>query len=228
MLMLGKPPPAGNQLKFEPGPALSVVAAPLHIAVEGLTPSTGVTTFTERLFDASQPPFPYAVNVYTVFTVGLTEMVLVVGPFDHITLVPPEAESRTELPLQVSVELRLLLTTGAAVTMITVLVPVVQFTEFVPETWYSEEVVGFTTAMLPVIVEGIQVYVSAPVTVIVADLPSHSVALLREMDSVGFGFVFTATVPVPVHMPSEAVTVYTVEVSGAARSVGVVPPCDQV
>src|ERR1043165_3297988 len=105
--MLAKPPPAGDQLKLKPGPAVSVISDPSQIVVEGVTPRTGVTTFTEMLFEASQPLFPYAVKVYTVFTVGLTATVFVVGPLDHTKLVPPKAESNTVLPLHVSVLLRL-------------------------------------------------------------------------------------------------------------------------
>ena len=77
----------------------------------------------------------------------------------------------------------------------------------VPATEYNVGAIGLAEYVVPFVVPGYHVYVCAPDAVMVTIPPEQATEDEATMLMVGLGFVFTATVAVPKHVPLLAVTV---------------------
>lgn len=136
----------------------------------------------------------------------------------------PLAVIVVELPAQIVGEAADAVTVGVGVTVTaTVFAPLLQ-PAVVPVTVYVVLVPGVTLMLEPVKPPGCHVYVVAPVTVSVVELPEH---IFTGPDGVIVGLGFTVTTIVwaaPVHAPFVPVTVYVVVEPGDTLTVDVVAP----
>lgn len=121
----------------------------------------------------------------------------------------PAELSVTLLPVQMDVLEALAVTVGRGSTVIVLVAVPVQPAAEVPVTVYVVVTVGVTTTGLPDMDPGIQVYVDAPLAVIVLLEPAQIFpAGVAVVVTVGFGFTVTVSVAVLEHPgPVDPVTV---------------------
>ena len=122
--------------------------------------------------------------------------------------------SEVLLPAQIVGALAVAVTVGEGFTVITrVAVPVQP--AVVPVTVYVVVIAGETVTEVPVNDPGIQLYVVAPLAVIVVELPEQIVVLVAVVVTVGLGVTLTVTVCVLVQpLTAVPVTVYVVVPAG--------------
>jgi len=151
------------------------------------------------------------VTVYVVVLFGCMVMLLVVAPLLQLYVPPPVAVKMVLSPLHI-VSVPLMLVTTPLSTVIVILSVFVQPPAPVPVTVYVVVTVGLAVTFVPIVAlnpaAGDQLYVVAPVAVIVFPAPpEHIVALFGIMLTVGVGLTTTVTVWLSLHAPLVPVTV---------------------
>jgi len=217
----------GIQLYEEVPAAFSVALLPIQIVALGDDAVTvGCAPTVMRIVCRFVQPFAAVpVTEYVVVTVGVTTTLGPVSdPGIHKYVDAPVALSVVFPPVQIELFVAVGVTVGEGFTVMTRVAVLVQPFAAVPVTTYVVVVVGETVTVVPVNDPGIQLYVVAPVPVIVVLLPEQIVAPVVVVATVGVGITVMTRVAVPVHPAEVPVTTYVVVVVG--ETVTVVPVND--
>ena len=195
----------GIQLYEEVPAAFNVALPPMQIVElgdEAVTVGCAPTVMT-IVCTFVQPFAAVPVTVYVVVTVGVTTTL---GPESDPGIHPyvdaPVALSVVFPPVQIELFVAVGVTVGEGFTVMTRVAVLVQPLAAVPVTTYVVVVVGETVTVVPVSDPGIQLYVDAPVPVIVVLLPEQMVVPEVVVPTVGVGITVMTRVAVPVH-PNE-------------------------
>ena len=218
-------PPGFHVYVLDPVPVIDVDDPEQIDAFVTVVPTAGNGFTVIVLVDVFVQPVAVfvPVTVYVVVAAGVTVTVVpLIPPGFHVYVFAPGPVMLVEVPAHTVALVTVVPTAGNGLTVIVLSAVFVQpVAVFVPVTVYVVVATGVTVTVVPLNPPGFQVYVFAPVPVMLVEVPAHTVAFVTVVPTAGNGLTVIVLVDVFVHpvVVFVPVTVYVVVETGVTVTV---------